>query len=405
MIHRKRVSHQIHRRTIAMRNDIRNDLKLARKEYDSQNYSESLEIYENVFSQFPEVFNLGDLISYCWAIYRVHVKQFSDESELFEATETICDLIPQADLNNVKTCPYTFSVFRVLDYLYKQHEYYNISYWADKLNHDLLDVKRGNFKGRFSRSRKEKYYDYLSKSHLECAEWEDCIEISTEALQTLNVFTNNGDVWHHWRIAKSLKELNQVEDALAHLEEVIKVKNDWFVYKEFIEDYYLLGNIDKALEYVCDAVLTDDPDKLKVNLYYLVYKLLNESNPDIAFKHAEAYYMIKLESNSEIAQDIEELYIDEDVLDKDDLINEIKSYWEDFKYQNQELQYGTVTKYFDDKNFGFITDGNDESIFFHKKEFRGDNVHVGQLVSFYTEMSFDKSKNKESMKAVNVIGE
>lgn len=388
-----------------MESDIKNDLRQAKKEYDSYNYSESLKIYEKLFSQFPNEFKLNDLISFCWAIYRVPVKQFLDESELFEAVETICDLIPQADLNKVNTCPYTFSLFKVLDYLYKENEYYNIFYWIDKLNPDLLDTKRGNFKGRICRSRREKYYDYLSKSYLECAEWMECIEISTEALETLKVFTNHGDVWHHWRIAKSLRELNRVEEALSHLAEVIKVKDDWFIYKEFIEDYYLLGNVNKALEYVGGAVLTNDPDKMKVNLYYLIYKLLNESNPDMAFKHAEMYYLIKLENNSEIAPDIEELYIDEDELDKDELIKEIKAYWRDFKYHNQELKYGTVTKYFDDKNFGFIADDNDESIFFHKKEFNGDNVYVDQLVSFYTEDSFDKSKNRQSIKAVNVRGE
>lgn len=385
--------------------DIKLDLKQAKKEYDSNNYTESLKLYEQLFSNFSELFNLGDLISYCWAIYQVHVKQFTEESELFEAVDTITELISQVDLTKVNTCPYTFSIFKVLDLLYKEKEYYNLFYWAEKLNPDLLDQKRSNFKGRVYRSRKEKFFDYLSKAYLECAEWEECIKISTEALESIKPFTNNGDVWHHWRIAKSLKELNQYDEALNHLAEVIKVKNDWFIYKEFIENYYLLNDIDKALEYVCGAVLTNDPDKSKVNLYYLIYKILNDSNPDIAFKHAELYYLLKLESGAEISSDIEELYIDEEELDKNELVKEIKDYWRDFKFKNQDLKYGTITKYFEDKNFGFITSDNDESIFFHKKEFRGDNLYVGQLVSFYTEMSFDKSKNRESMKAVNVRGE
>ena len=97
--------------------------------------------------------------------------------------------------------------------------------------------------------------------------------------------------------------------------------------------------------------------------------------------------------------------IDEDELDKNQLIEEINNYWSDFKFKNREQEYGTVKKYFEDKNFGFIINNKDESIFFHKNEFKGDNVYVGQLVSFYTEKSFDKSKNEESLKAVCIRGE
>lgn len=378
------------------------DIKNAKKLYSQCKYDESLELFEKAYDENPDIFKLNDLISFCWAIYQVHVKNFIDENILFDSVEFITDLIPQADLNSVSTCPYTFSVVAVMDHLYKNKEYYNLFYWIEKLNPKLLDDIKSNYKGR---SRREKYYDYLSKSYLECAEWKECIEISNEALKVLDKFSYDGDTWHHWRIAKSLRELKQYKDALTHLNEVVKVKNDWFIFKEFVENYYLLGENEKALEYVCGAVLTDDPVKSKVNLYYLIYKILNESNPDIAFKHAELYYLLKLDSNAEIAEDIEDLFIDEDELDKESLISQINDFWFDFKFKNQELQYGTVSKYFDDRNFGFIIDDNDESIFFHNNEFKGDNVYAGQLVSFYTEKSFDKSKNKESLKAICIRGE
>ena len=316
-----------------MDNDIRNQLKEARKLYDSKKYDESLEMYEELFNESPEEFDLNSRISYCWAIYQVHVKNFVDEDELFEAVDFITDLIPQADLNEVNTCPYTFSVMRVLDFLYKRQEYYNIFDWIFRLNPDLLDEYRSNFKGRVYRSRKEKFYDYASKSYLACADWELCIEISNEALYTLKEFTNDSDIWYQWRIAKSLKELNQNNKALEYLKEIVSVKQEWFVFKEIMENYYILNENEKAIMYINKAVLTDDSIKLKVNLFYLIYEILKDSNYDLALKHAQLYYLLKLDSNSEVSCDIEEL-IDENELDKNVLINQINNYWSSYKFEN-----------------------------------------------------------------------
>ena len=185
----------------------------------------------------------------------------------------------------------------------------------------------------------------------------------------------------------------------------MKVKKDWFVFKEFAENYHILNENEKALNYICEAILSNDPVNIKVNLYCLAYEILDELNQEIAFRHVELCYLMKVESGAQIPDELEDLMIDEDELDKNQLIEEINNYWSDFKFKNREQEYGTVKKYFEDKNFGFIINNKDESIFFHKNEFKGDNVYVGQLVSFYTEKSFDKSKNEESLKAVCIRGE
>lgn len=388
-----------------MDNNLKIQLKEAKKLYDSKKYDESLILYEELFSENPDEFKRNDLISYSWAIYQSCVKKFSDEDELFDAVEFITELIPQEDLNYRRTCPYTFSVFFILDYLYDKKEYYNMSEWFDKLNPELLDSKRNNYKGRYSRSRKEKYFDYVTKAHLECAEWELCIEVAKKALSSLKVFTNNSDVWYNWRIAKALRELNKNEEALIYLNEVAKIKDDWFVFSEFAQNYYILNDNENTLKYISKAILAKGSLNMKVNLFCLAYKLLEKENEEIAYRHAELCYLLKLESNAQIPDELEDLMIDEETLNKKELIRQINDYWNAFKFQNQELQYGTVTKFVEERNFGFIIGDDNQSIFFHKSEFKGDEIYVGQLVSFYTEESFDKSKNEKSLKAVNIRGE
>ena len=106
-----------------------------------------------------------------------------------------------------------------------------------------------------------------------------------------------------------------------------------------------------------------------------------------------------------IPYEIEMLDIDESNLNEKELESEIRDLWIRYKFKNHKIRHGTVAKFFNDRNFGFINDESGESIFFHRDEFKGDEVFVGQMVSFYREDSFDKSKNKKSVKAVYVRGE
>lgn len=398
MIHRKPCIQPLKIGAIIMTNDIKN----AKKEYYSKNYEKSLKIYNKLFNEEPESFTIFDLISYCWAIYQVHIKNFINEHEFFKSAEFITQLIPQSDLTKSNTCPYTFSVFKILNFLYNQKEYYNMFEWLEKLNPNLLDENKSNFKGKITRSRKEKFYHYSSKAYFECEEWEDCIKISIEALNSVKNFTNNGEIWHKWRIAKSLKQLNQNKEALKYLNDVVELRKDWYVKKEMAENYLKLNDTKNALKYLAEAVMTSESSSKKVNLYYLIYEVLNESQPEIAFKHAELYYLLKQENNAYIKDDILELDIHEDELDKVELEKEIWRCWYDFKYEGKNLEYGTICEISDNNQFGYIISNNLESVYFNKSDFEGNHIKEGMYVSFFTEKCFDKSLNKELVKAVDI---
>ena len=383
--------------------EIRKELNEAKKLYQAKKYDEALTIYEKRYNESPEDLNRWDKIFYSWSLYQLYIKQADDEDKMFESAELVTELINQDDLNERPVCAYTLTVFKILDQLYSENDYYDLLAWLDKINPELLDEKRFETDERVYRSKKEKYYDYATKAYFEVEDYEKCIETSKEALEVLENFTNSSDVWYNWRIAKSYKELLKNREALEYLKEVVKVKKDWFVQKEMAENYHVLGENEKAEDYICEAVLTNDPVTIKVNLYYLAYNVLKQINPELALRHAELFYAIKLENDSQIPDDIEELMIDDD-LDKNALESEIRQYWQQHKFKNQELQHGTVTRIFEHGRSGFITSDNDESIYFNVSEYNGDDLKVGDYVSFYTEKSFDKSKNRELTRAVNISG-
>ena len=64
-----------------------------------------------------------------------------------------------------------------------------------------------------------------------------------------------------------------------------------------------------------------------VNLYYLIYNILKDTNSDAAMMHAKLYLALKLESGAGIPDDIEDLDIDEADLDIEELESEIRNYW------------------------------------------------------------------------------
>ena len=83
------------------------------------------------------------------------------------------------------------------------------------------------------------------------------------ALKTLKKFLSEGDTWFKLRIAKSYKELNQLKDALPYYMEVIKVKHEWYIYRDIAEIYYLLNKSYKALDFLCAAILSKESNNEK----------------------------------------------------------------------------------------------------------------------------------------------
>lgn len=365
---------------------------------------EALEIFEKCYKDRPDEFSFNQKNDYAWTIYKTKIQHFDSEDELFENAEFVTNLLPQQDFNQKSSCAYTSTVFKVLNHLNKDEDFPAMIHWLEKLDPELLDEKPFRKYGRINKSHKQQYYDWASKAYYKNFEFEKCIEVSKTALNTLKRFIDEADTWHRRRIAKSLIELGQLTEALEYYEEVIKVKHDWYMYRDIAEVYLRLKKPWVSLDYLCPAVLSGEPNNIKANVYLTCYRAL-KANPEMALKHAQLYYLLRSEKGYPIAHEIEELDIDESKLNRRELEQEIRNLWIQYKYKGRKIQHGTIINYIKDKSYGFIRTEGDDEIFFHKNEFSGDDIFIGQLVSFYTEESFDKSKMRKSVKAVNVRGE
>lgn len=372
-----------------MEEDVKTQLKKAKAIYRKKKYDESENIYKTAYDEDPEAFTIWDRRLYAWALYHLHIKNSSSEDELINACELVSELLIQEDTNKAKVCAYTTSMLKIINY-FKDNAYECLK-WLDMLNPKLLNSnpKSINKNGRISKfySDKEKWYNLKTKHLLDMGEYEETIKFADEALNELDEFVNNSDIWFKWRIAIANKELDNYDVALKYLEEIINSKNDWFILKELAEIYYLTEDYDSALKYAIDAALAKGDIKYKINLYRLLDEIFIAKDMD--------------EYSESIVGLIEAIEDDENFVE---IEKELKERWVKIKFNNQQRSYGTISNILGHGKAGFIKADDGESYYFNIYEIQGDKSKVkeGDYVSFFLEESFDKKKNKKTLNAVNI---
>ena len=363
-----------------MKEDIKTQLKKAKAIYQKKKHDEAEKIYKTAYDEDPEAFTIWDRRFYAWALYHLHIKNPSSEDELVKSCELISELLIQEDTNKVKVCAYTTSMLKIINY-FKDNAYECLK-WLDMLNPKLLNSnpRSMNRDGRISKfySDKEKWYSLKTKHLLDMGEYEETIKFADEALNELDEFVNNSNIWFKWRIAIANKELDNYDEALKYLEEIVNSKNDWFILKELAEIYSLTGDYDSALKYALDAALAKGDIKYKI----FIAKDMDEDSDSIV----------------ELIEAIED---DENFVE---IEKELKERWVEIKFNNQQRSYGTISNILGHGKAGFIKADDGESYYFNIYEIQGDKSKVkeGDYVSFFLEESFDKKKNKKTLNAVNI---
>lgn len=397
-----------------MSEDIKKDLAQAKKNYQSKNYVDAKETYEKVYDEKPEAFTIWDKRFYSWALYQLYVKTPEDETDLFEAVDLITELVPQEDHSKKDgVCAYTMSMMKLMDYLYKKNDYANLLVWADRLNPDFLSTKTSKFTTSDGRevtmaSNREKYYNWVSKSYYEVEDFDECLEISKRALEELTNFTNNSDIWFKWRIARSLREIGEYDEAISCLKDIFKTKKDWYIQWELAENYFFNGDNEKSLEYAISAALSRGDSDKKIKLYSLLEDLLEDDYPEIALKHSYLIYSIRLHNEWGIEDDLEDKIssagFDMENTEYWKIEKELKSFWKNMKFKTQQPNYGTIKRIMPHGKTGFIKRDDGEDFFFNGFEFKGDpnKYREGIKVSFYLEEGYDKKKDEVKMNAVNI---
>lgn len=376
-------------------------------------YKQALAICREVYKMNPDFEMIKNVYAWCVYYTEIAIDKIKNEEQFFKAGNAIIKLSNQED----KYSPYFITVFKILDYLDKKQVYQPdlILEWTDKLNPEVLDTSTFTFNDKDGKirelpSKKEQYFMYRTKALLEKGLYKDCIASSENALNSINEFHYDNDIWFKGRITLSYKALKQYEKSSELLKSILNFKKEWFIQYEISQVYYEMDNLEEALKYSLDSTLNyGDIDK-KTNVYKLLAEILNKNNKTKeAKKHIEFIYQIKKQKELKINQELQALIKNFNIdtnkkLNLKELEEELKLMWENLKYNNQEQLTGYINRILPNKKSGFIETENKKQYYFETRNFKDkpELIKPGQKVKFFLEQGFDKKKNIKTENAVNI---
>jgi tetratricopeptide (TPR) repeat protein len=277
-----------------------------------------------------------------------------NKSELLEKVETLIPILNSFNSDFTKTL--SSNLFTIVLKSEKKKPAPNwklINEFCNKIDREKISKdcstiqveRKGQLKDMELASDFENWYAYKTKALSKLGEWQECFDLSKEALERIETFHYSNDVWFSRRVALSKRNLGNTEDTIQELQSILKKKREWFIQKELAELYFEKGNIESALKQATDAMNNFGPLEFKVDLLYLLGKILRQQDKlELSFQHFSLSKLIRQAEEWKLPQKLfDELrtftFPEIPQTDFKKLKNELQKYWDSFK--------ATQTKSFD----------------------------------------------------------
>ena len=302
----------------------------------SKQYLKALKIFEDYYKKYPDYFKYNHKEDYAWVIYWVYVDNYKNEKVLFNAAKLILKITEQVNSRNRNSsCVYTSTVFKVLDYL-NFNDFPLMLSWLGRINPKYLNPFPKPKRSGMLKSKKELFYEYLSNAHYMCGDYKKCIEVCVDAYCAIDEFVD--DSYMFKRVMESIKRLNDDAERIFYLKKLVRVHPDWRIYMELAKCCYNLKKPSlEPLKYVCPVIFDKVSNTTKKEIYFLIYKILIDSNKEEAINHLKFYYLLKMETGGNLPHEITEYDFEKSQLDKNQLESSIMAIWEKYRKSQQKL--------------------------------------------------------------------
>jgi hypothetical protein len=261
-------------------------------------------------------------------------------------------------------------------------------------NCDTIEfVKAGKKKTVELASDLETWHAYFSLAFLKQKKYQECIDISKQALFTIERFHYNNDLWFARKIALSNKGLGNIPQAIIEMQVIERRKGEWFIQKELAELYFENGDLEKAKKFGCKGALAYGDKEKKDGLFFLLGQIFKDGGDTVlAFKHFLLVNLIRDEQGwfvpNKLKVALEEVYTEGITYDNAGVLyKELLKAWRensDSESRNPEKDIGKIIKLNDQKQIGSIQGNNGVRYFFHFNDFKDHKnmIRVGAQVNF-----------------------
>lgn len=356
---------------------------------------------QRLFDAEPDFFYNKNLLT--WIIYEKYVRDSEYVSEdLIEKSELILDISEHSPSSSYeKTC------WKMIE-LYKDVNPEKVLYWVKKLDvHKLSDepntYEKKNQKILYQ-SNKEHYYAILTKSLFKLELFDECIIACEEAINALDKFHHDNDIWIKARLYYSICITQSDSDMLREIENLNRMKKHFTLFHYLFKLHIKFDDNAAALHNAKKGCLTKEPDQMKLKLYFDFATFLSSiGEHDLSRKHFTFYLKIREKNDWPVDEQLSNLC--SDLMNKYNLKSikkELVKYWKDSTGSDVTYE-GSVIKFNSDKGFGFIS-FKEDNVFFHISNLREKNteLHKGDKVRFSIKTGYNKKKGIEQEEAYDI---
>lgn len=432
------------------------DIETKAKNLISNNPDEAVKLYKELQEAYADEFNLWDAFYamkalrasqnpdknwakelasnfkdekvgnlYGWMVYD-HCLKGRQRSEVLENEGYILslpELSPQKNLSedNTYPCPTTISIFKLVDaHTENLFNARKINDLLEKMDYNLLsnDVRtiENEERGEIElASDLEKYFSIKTKALIKLKEFETCIELCEVALDSLEKFHYDNDLWFRMRIAIAKYHLGNFEESENLFKNLISTRagNDkWFLYRDIAKLYYENNDYKKAWKYSVNAAYYGNEPHFLIKLYLLQVRILyrlERSNDGKVIAELIAAILKDQEWNDK--NDYDRLFsfykIDrKEVESTNKIIKRAREFWNSERYGEMKKKKGSVIFIHRNGKVGKIKTESGKVIGFHKKNLVTRVKKLSLLekaqVSFYDMEVNDGKFNAEVIEVISL---
>lgn len=348
-------------------------------------------------------------IQHQWMLYDFDLadaKSRKSNEKIIEISEQLLDMAPDGMLLQLVVFAAT-DACKVLNLPEKTLQY--LSY----LSKSSLDKAPREFDGSKIISWRERWYFACINALFDLGNFVECRDTALEAYKDFPA-----KIEYARKAALCLAADGHEQPAADELEVLVRGRRaPWYIYTDLARLLFECGNIDKAWLYSCKAAEASGEVKTKVNLFYLMARvLLTKGNRDAAAVHASLAVAARSEQGWSVPEELSEFMqkfnLNSENANSASLMQACRKYWVTHQSITGNNEIATNKN---ERHLGCLLIKSPETPFaFIRSKSFSENIYVktsdipeklrcdGAKIEFSVQTSFDTKKNRESIKAIQI---